>query len=75
MSQVHTRPIGSKFLCNGVELEVVENTCGPDGYCGGQNFECYFDGHCDNKDFICRGTCSSYTRSDGKDVYFRRVKS
>lgn len=69
-----TRPIGTRFNCIGVELEVVENTQGPDGYCIG----CYFDGachDCGNEVFGCRGCCSDYTRTDGKDVIFKVVKS
>lgn len=74
-----TRPIGSRFLCNGVLLEVVENTRGYDGWCGGKEDICYFSrkgGYgCDKVDYVGVGRCSSLDRSDGKDVYFREVKS
>lgn len=75
MSEIITRPIGSHFNCNGVELEVVENFYGPDGYCGRLTEPCYFDEVCykSESEHLCRGCCSNYTRTDGKDVYFRRV--
>lgn len=77
MSEIITRPIGSHFKCNGVELVVVENTRGVDGYCGGEVFPCYFGDNCSGRDkdmLFCRGCCSDLTRTDGKDVYFREVE-
>ena len=74
-NEMLTRPIGTRFNCCGVVLEVVENTLGPDGFCGGENDHCYFDDGCDKDMFECRGCCSNYTRSDGKDVYFKEVES
>ena len=79
MSKTITRPIGSRLYCDGVELIVVENTAGVEGYCGTEVDPCYFanrhgDGVC-TMDCSIFGLCSSYARSDGKDVYFREVKS
>lgn len=75
MSDYITRPIGSRFKYNDVELEVVENTIGPEGYC--DRGHCYFEEDCSTIDecFLCRGLCSNYSRSDGRDVYFKEVKS
>lgn len=79
MSEIITRPIGSRIYCDGVELIVVENTSGIKGYCGTEVDPCYFanrngDGLCAMDCSIC-GCCYSCSRSDGKDVYFREVKS
>lgn len=79
MSEIITRPIGSHFNCDGVELVVVENTDGIEGYCGTEIEPCYFanrhgDGLCTMENAIC-GCCYGFSRSDGKDVYFREVKS
>ena len=73
MSVIITRPIGSRFKCNGVELEVVENLLGSDGFCEG----CYFDEvGCWNDEYLqIRGNCSYFVRDDCKDVCFRRVRS
>ena len=75
----NTRPIGSRFLCNDVLIEVVENTRGCDGWCGGIEEDCNFsrkgDYGCNKVDFVGVGRCSSFDRSDGKDVYFKEVKS
>lgn len=68
MSNNLSRPIGSRFTYNGVELEVVENTHGSDGYCKG----CYFEEKCDSVSFVIRGFCSNFTRTDCRDVIFRR---
>lgn len=77
MAKFITRPIGSKFRCNGVELEVVENTRGAEGYCGRLDCRCYFDDFCGTSEdsLLCRGTCSNFSRADGKDVYFKEVES
>lgn len=70
-----TRPVGSHFKCCGVELVVVENTHGPDGYCGGEEDPCYFEGGECTKCSDILGHCSNYIRDDCKDVYFKEVKS
>lgn len=74
MAKFITRPIGSKFLCNGVELEVVNNTSYPKSLCVG----CYFDADCDtctNKFREITGSCSGFSREDCADVYFKEVNS
>lgn len=73
--KIITRAIGSRFLYDGVVIEVMENTRGPEGYCDGGH--CYFEGDCSAKaeSFICRGTCSEFSRLDGRDVFFKEVKS
>lgn len=78
MSNVITRPIGTRFNYNGVELEVVENTLAPDNFCGGESDPCYFWNECAKRNYDivkCRGCCGDFTRTDGKDVYFKEVKS
>lgn len=74
MSKYITRPVGSHFNYEGIELVVVENTNGPDGYCGGEEDPCFFtDGFfCMKHSEVC-GHCSKYARDDYKDVYFKEV--
>lgn len=65
-----TRPIGEKFDCNGVPLEVVEEG---EVACEG----CYFRHpqfccHCDIMAII--GLCSAIERDDEKDVIFKEVE-
>lgn len=74
MSEIITRPIGSHFNCNGVELVVVENTLGIEGYCGPEEDPCFFAGCLCTWKEIC-GSCSKLSRNDGRDVYFKEVKS
>lgn len=72
MSNIITRPIGSRFKCKGVEIEVVKNDDGPDGCAE----SCYFfkNGCWKEADLQSRGACVCYLRDDFTNVIFREVK-
>ena len=69
-----TRPIGERFRCDGVLLEVVEDTHEPPPCAG-----CYFGEKKDNGLYPLHnnpvtGNCSSSGRTDHREVIFKRIK-
>ena len=70
MESYKTRPIGEKFDCNGVRLEVIEEG---DFACEGCYFH-YTQFCCDEDITDTLGPCTSSCRDDEKDVIFKKVE-
>lgn len=72
MSEIKTMPIGERFECENVMLEVVYS---PNFFCDG----CYWQNRgrsCDLLGYVVGcGACDQGARSDGKNVIFKEVES
>lgn len=68
MSEIRTRPVGERFDCDGMVLEVVEYDSNKEG-CG--CWDCAFYGNCFYNEIA--GSCRWHKRSDGTDVIFKKI--